>query len=469
MLHSLKQTKRRTVQRVLVNAGRAEQTLFDAEYDDAERNFFALERELHAVLARLKELRKVLERFAATNAALTSHLSLVFADENGEGNLQAPVSASAVDQIHEQEQQQKEGDQKEQDENEDENQEEEIQHRPHDALEVAACYSKLQTEVQGSCIAVLQKAIDELETFLDNQFPTRKREIAEHAGLRTDVESYRRRVKALQERGKEGNHPSLMKVTAKLENATHTYRNQHSALLQNLQQFYRSRKKILEPIYAAFFAAQIEFNAFLATRLSDILANSSAKDQVEDARSEIQELIIGGGVKPPKPKARERLFSRLQRRPSKKRESMLSQPNHSSMAMHSVPGGDESVPPLDPHTSRNDELASHTSSMNASIGQSEGQSLGLPTPNAPLSETPNSVGSPTSVGGFETNGKSDLPPDTICLCIGTFKFEGTGDPTDLTFKKNDVIQVTQKIDDGWWRGRLDGKEGLFPTTYVREI
>lgn len=37
----------------------------------------------------------------------------------------------------------------------------------------------------------------------------------------------------------------------------------------------------------------------------------------------------------------------------------------------------------------------------------------------------------------------------------------------LTFKKGDIITVTQK-DDEWWEGTLNEETGWFPSNYVKE-
>jgi hypothetical protein len=37
---------------------------------------------------------------------------------------------------------------------------------------------------------------------------------------------------------------------------------------------------------------------------------------------------------------------------------------------------------------------------------------------------------------------------------------------ELEFKKGDLIEVVEKDDANWWRGRLDEREGLFPANYV---
>ena len=49
-----------------------------------------------------------------------------------------------------------------------------------------------------------------------------------------------------------------------------------------------------------------------------------------------------------------------------------------------------------------------------------------------------------------------------------FDFDAQG-PDELGFRKGDMIRVTQRVDDSWWRGELGGQEGMFPVTYVERI
>lgn len=37
---------------------------------------------------------------------------------------------------------------------------------------------------------------------------------------------------------------------------------------------------------------------------------------------------------------------------------------------------------------------------------------------------------------------------------------------DLAFQQGDRILVTAHIDDEWWSGRLNGREGVFPKAFV---
>lgn len=42
----------------------------------------------------------------------------------------------------------------------------------------------------------------------------------------------------------------------------------------------------------------------------------------------------------------------------------------------------------------------------------------------------------------------------------------TAQPTDLPFKKGDVITILARDDEEWWKGRLRLREGMIPRNYV---
>jgi len=42
------------------------------------------------------------------------------------------------------------------------------------------------------------------------------------------------------------------------------------------------------------------------------------------------------------------------------------------------------------------------------------------------------------------------------------------DADELPLKKGDLITVYEEIDEGWWKGELNGRVGLFPSNFVKE-
>ena len=40
---------------------------------------------------------------------------------------------------------------------------------------------------------------------------------------------------------------------------------------------------------------------------------------------------------------------------------------------------------------------------------------------------------------------------------------------EISISKGDIIKVTEKLDEGWWQGECNGRSGLFPANYVKEV
>jgi son of sevenless-like protein len=49
-----------------------------------------------------------------------------------------------------------------------------------------------------------------------------------------------------------------------------------------------------------------------------------------------------------------------------------------------------------------------------------------------------------------------------------FDFDAS-DPSALSFKSGDVIEVFTMLESGWWDGMLDGRRGWFPSNFVEEL
>lgn len=58
--------------------------------------------------------------------------------------------------------------------------------------------------------------------------------------------------------------------------------------------------------------------------------------------------------------------------------------------------------------------------------------------------------------------------DVQILVKALYDFE-SDDTTNLTFKKDDVIQVLAQLESGWWAGYCDGRQGWFPSNYVEVL
>ena len=56
--------------------------------------------------------------------------------------------------------------------------------------------------------------------------------------------------------------------------------------------------------------------------------------------------------------------------------------------------------------------------------------------------------------------------DVQVLVRAMYDFDSE-DSTNLTFKKDDVIQVLAQLESGWWAGHCQGRQGWFPSNYVQ--
>lgn len=62
-----------------------------------------------------------------------------------------------------------------------------------------------------------------------------------------------------------------------------------------------------------------------------------------------------------------------------------------------------------------------------------------------------------------------FPPSNGTLLVkALFDHEGE-DEDELNFSTGDLIEVVDQSDEGWWRGRFNGAEGLFPANYVEKL
>ncbi|KAG5672236.1 hypothetical protein PVAND_002378 [Polypedilum vanderplanki] len=61
--------------------------------------------------------------------------------------------------------------------------------------------------------------------------------------------------------------------------------------------------------------------------------------------------------------------------------------------------------------------------------------------------------------------KPPAPAQQQPCCVAIYDFDPEN-PGELGFKENDVIQLLQRIDENWFEGKLNGKTGYFPQTYV---
>ncbi|KAG8521858.1 GRB2-related adapter protein [Galemys pyrenaicus] len=61
-----------------------------------------------------------------------------------------------------------------------------------------------------------------------------------------------------------------------------------------------------------------------------------------------------------------------------------------------------------------------------------------------------------------------LKSPQACFAQAQFDFSAQ-DPTQLSFRRGAIIEVLEHLDPHWWRGRLCGRVGFFPRSYVQPV
>lgn len=64
------------------------------------------------------------------------------------------------------------------------------------------------------------------------------------------------------------------------------------------------------------------------------------------------------------------------------------------------------------------------------------------------------------------SGQKPKPSLPKCRCLYAYDAQDTD---ELSFNEGDTIDILKEDPAGWWRGRLRGKEGLFPANYIEKI
>nr|XP_043884227.1 SH3 domain-containing protein 19 isoform X2 [Solea senegalensis] len=93
----------------------------------------------------------------------------------------------------------------------------------------------------------------------------------------------------------------------------------------------------------------------------------------------------------------------------------------------------------------------------------------LPPPPGPQQPQPKSVALPgmvpSSTAKNEFAKPSKVSQSSVDWAVARYDYAGKSDD-DLSFQEGDRILVTQRLNAEWSRGRLNGREGMFPTAFV---
>jgi len=66
---------------------------------------------------------------------------------------------------------------------------------------------------------------------------------------------------------------------------------------------------------------------------------------------------------------------------------------------------------------------------------------------------------------------SSFPPPAakkIQVAIVTYSYVAEN-PDELDLQPGQLVEILAEEEEGWWRGRINGREGIFPSNFVESI
>ncbi|XP_023270794.1 CD2-associated protein isoform X1 [Seriola lalandi dorsalis] len=85
---------------------------------------------------------------------------------------------------------------------------------------------------------------------------------------------------------------------------------------------------------------------------------------------------------------------------------------------------------------------------------------------ANLVQRMSTIGIPT--GGFQPQPPAAAKKPKKRQCKVLFEYQPQNED-ELELKIGEIIEITEEVEEGWWSGTVNGKSGLFPSNFVKEL
>eukprot|EP01040_Poterioochromonas_malhamensis_P006424 gene6424-6920_t len=337
---------------------------------------------------------------------------------------------------------------------------------------------------RSSCAVIaLEKGLEPLKDAIAKITPEIESMVKERNTQLIDYDSYRRRVKGLKEKQEQyeqngkGNTPAatenqaeIQKFTNKENNARELYHEKNNKTKEEILNAREQHDRVVDDLLVAVVVTQAELFARAAKELESVIS-LLPQDQVQEVRNKINGVVAQGGAAVPVKKEKTGFQKGVaiftgKAVPSdfKKDETgaTASAPpaektNSTGLTKTFSFGGGRraSAPTISPTTS----ASKGDSNPFAATGSAFTVDDEVPPANPPPASIANRAPPPPPPAA------SNKPK---VMVEALYDHDAEADD-ELNFKAGDKVEVVETSDDGWWKGRCHGKEGLFPVNYVKTL
>eukprot|EP01031_Cornospumella_fuschlensis_P028539 gene28539-34450_t len=477
MLKTLKNAKRRVVESVLESVGAADRTV-DEEFDLFHQRYTAMMVDMNECGAANHSALSNQKSSFADNLILAETIWRIHDHNQKSSFADNLILAETIWRIHD-------------------------QYRLDDYWPGAPCnlssipaaekYKEAMKEIHtiyrsSSALTCLERAIDPLREAIANITPNVDSLVKERNTQVIDYDSYRRRLKGLREKyeqleaqgkaqDKAGQElqAEIAKFQGKEHVAKESYNIKNATVKDEIVQAKEMHDELINSVLISTVVSQAELYAAAAKKLEEVIKLLPA-DKVEETRAQVRKIVAQGGVIPPK-EEKTNMQKGLAILTGKALPSDFKKKDEAAEAGAGASAGGVKGGATKQRSASMFSLASTSKAASATATTSttpKATAAGNPfatdgNPFTAEDTTPSAPPPPPSLANRPTPPPPAPPAPPAAakkmMVVALYDHEAEADD-ELNFKAGEKVEVLETSDDGWWKGKVGGRVGLFPVNYV---
>jgi hypothetical protein len=341
--------------------------------------------------------------------------------------------------------------------------------------------------IRSSCaVVVVENGLDPLKTAIATINPDIDVLVKDRNAQVIDYDSYRRRVKGLLDKrdqleasGKANtpafteNAAEIAKFQGKESQAKEGYIAKNNNTKAKILDAREQHDLLMNDILVNMLVTQHELFTRGAQELERLIS-TLPKDKVEEVRMKVSKVIQAGGVAAEAPKELSRLEKGLAIVAGKstagdftrRGSAIATTPTAAGTAVLSPKGSSNNLPTATKVGSNPFEASGNPFGGSESSASAPKAPAGGPPP-PPSGPPPSGSVPPPPMSGPPPPPNAPAAAPKALIVQALYDIDEVEADDELTFKAGDMIEVLETGEDGWWKGRLYGRVGLFPVNYVK--